>query len=179
MNIYSLRKTSPIKLRHNMRFQMVHGGTFFPLIQWKCFQWGRLIIKLSQNTCIIAGNERTGCVAVILQQKKHMKFTRLHTLPVPTIRTFHAKRHSNSYTKLCNIIYIYIYIYIYNVKQCYAMQNTNIFLCVAPHSKRYCVPKQTQVHATRSCLLHNIKDYQHIQMNKENIRQTFLYSILR
>lgn len=55
--IYILEKPMPIDVRHHVRFHVVHDFSFLALINGECLQWLSVVIKLSQNNCIVARNQ--------------------------------------------------------------------------------------------------------------------------
>lgn len=63
---YSLEKSMPIQMRHDINFHVVHDPALFTLVHRERLQRLPVIIKLCQDDCVVACNQRTWGVAIIL-----------------------------------------------------------------------------------------------------------------
>lgn len=62
----SLEKAMPVQMGHYVSFHMIHDSAFFALIYWEGLQRLSTIVKLSQNDCLVAGDQRARGVAIVL-----------------------------------------------------------------------------------------------------------------
>ena len=64
---YSPEHAVPVQVRHDVRLHVVHDPPFLTLVQWEGLQRLPIVVKLSQDDCVVAGYKRARGVAIILQ----------------------------------------------------------------------------------------------------------------
>ncbi len=67
----SLEKAMPIQMRHEISFHVVHDPALFALVHREGLQRLPVVIKFCQDHRVVAGNQRTGGVAIILQHTQN------------------------------------------------------------------------------------------------------------
>ncbi len=67
----SLEKAMPIQMRHEISFHVVHDPALFALVHREGLQRLPVVIKFCQDHRVVAGHQRTGGVAIILQHTQN------------------------------------------------------------------------------------------------------------
>lgn len=63
----------PIEKGHDMCLHVEHTPPLLALVERESLQWLTLIIKLCQHTFVVAGNQWTGRVTIVLETKTGQK----------------------------------------------------------------------------------------------------------
>lgn len=67
MSECALQQSVPVELRHQIGLQVVHGSSLLGLVDGERFQRLQIVVELRQDDCVIAGDQRTRRVAVVLR----------------------------------------------------------------------------------------------------------------
>lgn len=57
----------PVEVRHHISLHVVHGSSLFGLVDGECFQWLQIVVKLCQDDRVVACDQGTRRVAIILE----------------------------------------------------------------------------------------------------------------
>lgn len=60
----------PVELRHQVGLHVVHEPSFFGLVDGERLQRLEVVVEFRQDDGVVAGDQRTRCVAVVLQRRR-------------------------------------------------------------------------------------------------------------
>lgn len=64
----------PVEMGHHIGFHVVHQSSLFGLVDWERFQGLSVVVELCQDHCVVARDQWTGGVAIILQRTRKLLY---------------------------------------------------------------------------------------------------------